>query len=242
MEETKEQPPPPADAGPAETRTAAARPLFEPGDPRDSEAWSAEDAASAAAWVDAPGRWSLRSNADWMAVRLQYGRNLRVAELSRMFSISVGHIYARRDAEDWVRNLSEADRRELARIVWFAGVKRRRASTAKARKKLKASSEWERIAPPAAAGAWRPRDRHGEPQDATFHDTAFQGDTDDGRTRRDHAFDGLEQPWRSGACYTDDDPRYAARTSLRERLDAALAALADDAAEGGDDPGSAGVA
>lgn len=142
---------------------------FEPDDPRRGP-FSDEQRAEAAAYAEVKGRWHVRRrNVDWFAVQLQYGRGLSAQRVGRMFSISDSTIGTRRDVGKWVSPMSEADRRDLARLVWLAGEARIATDDAASLAALKGASEW-RLAQDTAPVTWQAKDKAGAPMTLTLND------------------------------------------------------------------------
>ncbi len=210
-------------------------PFLEEDDPRGAE-MSADEQALAAGLLEAPARWH-RGGADWLAVELQYGRGVPVAELARSFGVSTSQIYVRSRGQSpavapWVAALTEEDRRELARLVWDAGDKRGALKNTEEARRLYAASEWRPLAR-AAPMSWRAKHRAGEARGVKFEEGGFGEGRDGGRVGEGGAG---ERGWFAGGCYGADDPRRAERLVMRERINALLAGLDDAAAAacGGD--------
>jgi hypothetical protein len=115
-------------------------------------------------------RWHARNGADWLAVRLQVGRGLKVRDVAKMFGIGDSRIYDHANREDWVPRMSERDRQRLARRVWLCGEIMGVTSDAVGREALMAASEWRRLGEEAVAPLFTPDDPMGEPRIPTIHE------------------------------------------------------------------------
>lgn len=201
-----------------------------------------EQRTFAAGMVEAPLRWA-PSGADWMAVELQYGRGVPVEALARWFGVSTARIYARARGdnparEPWRRHMAEADRRELAWLVWVAGDKLGMTKSSENTRKLKAMSEW-RALPPASARAWTPKHAD-EPRSVNFGQGELGDSFSEGRDGEGRV--GDEREWFAGGCYGEADPRRDERIAIRDRINALLAGFDDAAAEAGGGDGAADLA
>ncbi len=206
---------PPADGRPEGRRAD----MFAEGDPRRGPFLLAERVEAAAMMLQ-PGRWHLRNRADWMAVQLQWGRGLSVAQAARMFCIGESGIYNRIEAEDWVSPMSERDRQALARIVWLGGLMRIPIDDENIAL-LRRASEW-RLVEAAPVVMWRRKDAAPAPTPMT-----------------------LQREIPNDAFYTEADPHRDVRTAVRSRLDEILEEfrrMPDEAEEGVDGGGAEAVA
>jgi hypothetical protein len=68
-------------------------------------------------------RW-LRKGVDVLAVRLQYGRGTDIVEVGLQFGFSRQSLWQRARQGRWSRAMSEANRIDMARRVWLAGLAR----------------------------------------------------------------------------------------------------------------------
>lgn len=182
-------------------------------------------------------RWHTRKGADWLAVRLQYGRGLAVRDVMKMFGIGDSSIYRRADQEGWVPRMSERDRQRLARRVWLCGEIVGTTSDAAAREALMAASEWRRVGEEAVEPLFTADDPLGEPRIMTVnairtpkdipHDAYFSA-ADPHRDERRHVCDEL------------DDIIADYERAEREVAEAGAGEAGSGAAEVGDDAGRVG--
>ncbi|HEY7800423.1 MAG TPA: hypothetical protein VIA80_16775 [Hyphomonadaceae bacterium] len=181
---------------------------FEEGDPRRGP-HSPEERAKAAAMIDAPKRWHQRSpDIDWFAVRLQFGRGLKLRLVARMFGIPQSTTAEHRREDKWIPLMTERDRRTLSRLVWLAGIARGVGKTRKGRAMLRAWSDWSVLERKPTA-TFEPQDPLGAPQPVAFNPEEFPDD----------------------AYYTEADPKCEDRFAMRTRLDELIARMERDVAE-----------
>jgi hypothetical protein len=121
---------------------------FPEGDPRNPPFELAEHAEAAGALFDRR-RWHRLSGTDWLAVRLLYGRGRKTPEICAAFGIGESGVKTRAEKEDWIRAMTDLDRRSMARVVWLAGLARAARGEAVDFGALRKASEW-RVAPRAA--------------------------------------------------------------------------------------------
>lgn len=222
----------------------AATPFMKEDDPR-LERMTLEETVFARGLIAAPARWA-PSGADWLAVELQYGRGVSVAALALWFGVGTSRIYARSNGDNparerWLRNLAEADRRQLARLVWFAGDERGALDTSAGARRLKAASEWETLAPETPL-VWRASVPAGGPRGVTFDERGFGENGFRERQAGDGRVGADEREWFEGGCYGADDPHREERLVMRDRINALLAGLDDDGAAAGGSDGASDLA
>jgi hypothetical protein len=117
-------------------------------DPRDPPFTPEERDAAAEALLD-KRRWHRRNRADWLAMRLLYGRGREAGEVAAAFGAGRATVQQRAKDGEWTHAMTEGDRRSMARVVWLAGVARLARGEAVDFGALRAASEW-RVAPKVA--------------------------------------------------------------------------------------------
>jgi len=166
---------------------------FPEGDPRRPPFELTERARAVGDAVD-ERRWHQRSGADWLAMRLQYGRGRSVADVAAMFAVSDSSIYPRIRNEKWLQPMSERDRRNMARRVWIGGLARFDECEKENRAALKASSEWRLIVCREPEPLWQSSDAAGHKikvQDIHNDDGFFEADPK--HEQREHISRRLDQ-------------------------------------------------
>jgi len=188
---------------------------FGGGDPRDPTLTPKERDEAAGALLD-KRRWHLRNGADWLAVRLQYGRERKTLDVATAFGIGEATVDERARNEGWVRSMGEHDRRDLSRLVWLAGWARLARGETVDFGALRAASEW-RVAPKAVEQPlWQPRAAKAENIRANM-DMEI---SDDGYGNGADGDYGI-------------DPKREEREAIRQKLDELLERLEADARDAG---------
>jgi hypothetical protein len=95
---------------------------MEADDPRRPP-YDATEQADAAGEAADGRRWH-ENGADWLALKLQFGRGVSVAELSRNSGVPQTTIRRHRDDGRWSRRLGPQAARAMARRVWLGGLAR----------------------------------------------------------------------------------------------------------------------
>jgi hypothetical protein len=109
-------------------------------------------------------RWA-KNGTDVLALRLQYGRGIDVADIAEQFDYSRKSLWQRVKDGKWSREMSNANRADLSRRVWLAGLARLgkllekfpgEAVSPGALERLREASDWQTLPPEKAM--WVPVD------------------------------------------------------------------------------------
>ncbi|MBI1360948.1 MAG: hypothetical protein GC155_11780 [Alphaproteobacteria bacterium] len=164
-------------------------------------------------WRD-PRRRFRDTDIDVLAVRLQFGRGMRLSELAELFGVASSTISARSKREHWTKRMRESERRALSRMVILGACVRNFDGGAEPDPDFLArASAWDALpprAPKTPPPLWSPQ----SPDDAS-----------EIQTRGADALDPLDDP---------DNPDRTHRDAVAARLRRLLARLDQRAAELGE--------